>query len=191
VSGGGGGSDFVTPSASGVVYEDGAGGAGGEDSVDVGQPGTVEILYAPASPASVLATAPAPAPANPSDANTTPRLHLTVYTHGGQGVINTHTLSVKASCGPVACALSAQAAILVPGLRKLPLLRGGLTSTPAGSVGRVSIGVPVALRRLLRRYLLGHPDTRIQVKLDVTATAGTAHETLGESLPMWTLRGFR
>jgi len=190
VSGGGGGSDYVAPTASGVIYEDGAGGAGGEDAADPGQPGSAEILYAPTSAAGAPAGS-SPAGQQPTGVKTLPGLHLTVYTHGGQGLINTHALTVKASCGPVACQMEARAAVHISGLSRRTILLGSTTSTAANSVGRVVIGVPVALRRLLRPYLLRHPRTRIQVALTVTAIAGASHETFAETLPMWTLRGFR
>jgi hypothetical protein len=191
VSGGGGGSDHVTPAAIGVSYEDGAGGAGGEDAADPGQPGSVEILYATATTPAVSPHSPSVTPEKSTSTQTTPALHLSVYTHGGQGLINTHALTVKASCGPVACTVHAQTAIHVPGLSGLPILLSSSTPLAADSVGRIAILVPTALRRLLRHYLLRHPRTRIKLKLSVTATAGASREALTETLPMWTLRGFR
>jgi hypothetical protein len=191
VSGGGGGSDYVTPAASGVSYEDGAGGAGGEDAADPAQPGSVEILYARATTPTASADIPSIGPEKSTGATTPSALHLSVYTHGGQGVINTHALTVKVSCGPVACDVHAQTTIHVPGLSHLPLLLSSSTPLAANSVGKVTILVPRALRRLLRHYLLRHPRTRIGVKLSVTAAAGASHETLDETLPIWTLRGFR
>ncbi len=196
VSGGGGGSDYVTPAASGVTYEDGAGGAGGEDAAEPGQPGSVEILYTVAAagappPETPPATSPPSAPPKANGAKAPAGLHLTLYTHGGQGVINSHALTVKANCGPVACTVRARTTIHVAGLPNLPILLSPNTPLAADSVGRFAISVPASLRRLLRHYLLRHRRARTRVSLTVTATAGTAREALSETLPMWTLRGFR
>jgi hypothetical protein len=192
VSGGGGGSDYVAPSATDVIYENGAGGPGGNDNSDPGQAGEVEILYTRA----VETSAPSgPSSTEPESAHPLPaHSHLTVYTHGGQGVINSHALTVKASCGPVACTIRASATLEVAGLGRLPVLMSLPTPIAASRLGRASVPVPKALRRKLRHYLLHHRDVRVEVQLTVTATTSSsdsAPETLAETLPMWTLPGFR
>jgi len=210
VSGGGGGSDYVSPSATAVGYDDGAGGAGGEDAEDPAQPGEIEIVYTkpPQAPGKVPAPGEVPAATGqPSAAGALPAValpaadhgerpspHLTVYTHGGQGVINAHALMIKASCGEVACSIQASATLQVRGLSHLPTLLSPATSIAASSVGRASVPVPKGLRRRLRHYLLHHRGTHVRVGLTVRATAnsvGNSRETLAETLPMWTLPGLR
>jgi hypothetical protein len=201
VSGGGGGSDYVSPSARAVGYDDGAGGAGGEDTADPAQPGEIEIVYAkpPEAPVEAPATAAQPSAASadpPPEAHHGERLspHLTVYTHGGQGVINAHVLTIKASCGGVACSVQARATLRVRGLSHLPTLLSPATTIAAFSVGRASVPVPRALRRRLRHYLLHHRGAHVRIELTVRATASSgasSRETLAETLPMWTLPGLR
>ena len=197
VSGGGGGSDYVTPSATGVGFNDGAGGAGGEDTADPAQPGEVEVIYSEPVEAPVTAGQTSSAAALQLPAahhGERPSPHLTVYTRGGQGVINARALTIKASCGGVACRLRAIATLHVRGLSHLPALLSPVTSIAASSVGKASLPVPKALRSRLRHYLLHHRGAHIRIELTVRATAssgGSSRETLAESLPMWTLPGLR
>jgi hypothetical protein len=203
VSGGGGGSDYVGYSATAVLYEDGAGGPGGEDNTDHGQAGELEILYSVAQPTpsvpSTAGLAPGvpstaePEPARPLPAHPgTPVSHLIVYTHGGQGVIDTHALIIKASCGQIACSVRVSATLEVPGLGRLPILVSRPTAIAASQVGRASVPVPKALRHRLRRYLMHHRRAQIEIQLTVTAAtgvSGSAPETFSEMLPTWTLPG--
>jgi hypothetical protein len=109
-------------------------------------------------------------------------------------VINAHALTIKASCGEVACSIQASATLQVRGLSHLPTLLSPATPVAADSVGRASVPVPKALRRRLRHYLLHHRGTHIGIKLTVRATAnsvGSSREMLAETLPMWTLPGLR
>jgi hypothetical protein len=118
--------------------------------------------------------------------------HLTVYTHGGQGVINSHGLKVKAGCGDVTCTVHVAAIVAVPGLRGLRTLVGASTAIPASRVGQISVPVPAGLRRRIRDYLLRHRNIRGEVHLAVTDVgASGATETVTETLPVWTLPGLR
>lgn len=196
VSGGGGGSDYVSPSASAVLYEDGAGGVGGEDTSYPAQPGEIEVLYAQ--------PAPAPAAGNPAETPSTAgsqaqpttqhRLHLTVYSHGGQGIINSHALTIKAGCADVACTAYATVTVHVAGMSAPRVLLSSPIPIAASAVGRLAVPVPKAVRRRLRHYLLHHRGARVDIQLAVTATASAgavSSETLAETLPMWTLPGLR
>jgi hypothetical protein len=195
VSAGGGGSDYVSPSAAAIHYEDGAGGVGGEDTAYPAQPGEIEILYAQPAQAPATASAAKSPPTGGAQAQpATHRLHLTVYSHGGQGIINSHALTIKASCADVACTARATMSIQVTGMSPLRVLLGSPTPIAASSVGRLPVPVPKALRHRLRHYLLHHRGARIEIQLTVTATASSgavSSEALTETLPIWTLPGLR
>jgi hypothetical protein len=196
VSAGGGGSDYVGPLASAVDYEDGAGGVGGEDTSDAAQPGEIEIIYAQPTQAPAAPTTQKTAPAGSPQVQTMPArsLHLTLYSHGGQGIINSHALTIKAGCADVSCTARATVTLHVTGMSRLGVLLGPPTPIAASSVGRLPVPVPKALRRRLRHYLLRHRGARVGIQLTVTASASSGYassETLAETLPMWTLPGLR
>jgi hypothetical protein len=145
-----------------------------------------------AGPAPAAAPIAPPAPSSPAPRSMPPSAHLTLYTRASQGLINSRHVYLVVGCGQVACATSASARVILPGLGHTVTLRGNANLAAGRRVQRVELGVPTRVRRLLRSYLRRHGGAQMQLKVTVIMIpAGTATQTASTTLRAWTLVGLR
>jgi hypothetical protein len=119
-----------------------------------------------------------------------PVADLTIYTRAPKGLINSRRFHVLAGCGGVACALSASARVILPGLGTTVTLHGAATLS-ANQVHAVSFAMPKRVRALLRGYLRHHRGEHMKLDVTVTMTAGSTRQSASALLGVWTLPGLR
>jgi hypothetical protein len=115
-----------------------------------------------------------------------------VITAGAQPLINAHDLQIKTACGGVSCLVTASVTLTLPNGHGTWHLQGTATTIAAGRKGAVLVPVPASLRRAVRAYLRHHPHYRPKITVTVSVlSGGYVTQTVTETLPVWTLRGFR
>lgn len=127
-----------------------------------------------------------------SPASSGPAPALSVLSKEAQPLINSHALSLGATCGPAACTASASGWVKLPGRHKILRLMPFTGPIPADGFGVLHLDVPRHVRRAVRHYLLRHPHYRVELHLTVATTVdGHASHTESLALPIWTYPGFR
>ncbi len=116
--------------------------------------------------------------------------HLTIYSKAPKGLINSNRFDLLVGCGEVACALSASARVILPGLGRAVILHGAADLT-ANQVNAVSFATPKRVRALLRGYLRHHRSERMKLAVTLTMTAAGSTLTASTALDVWTLPGLR
>jgi PKD domain len=126
----------------------------------------------------------------PADPHPAPVLDL--ITGQEQPLINSHALSLGATCGPAACTASVSGSVKLPGHRRALRVISYTGAIPAGGFRVLRLDVPRHLRRSVRRYLVHHPRYKVTLHLTVvTMVGGHASHTESLDLPIWTYPGFR
>jgi PKD domain len=126
----------------------------------------------------------------PADPHPAPLLEL--ITGQEQPLINSHALSLGATCGPASCTASVSGSVKLPGHHRALRVISYTGAIPAGGFRVLRLDVPRHLRRSVRRYLVHHPRYKVTLHLTVvTIVGGHALHTESLDLPIWTYPGFR
>jgi hypothetical protein len=153
---------------------------------------TLVIQAPPPSKQNAPASTPVDTPASTQPSSTSGSPVLQVLTKAPQPLINTHHLTVKATCGPATCTAVASGWVRLPGSYRVWRLRGSAAVVAANGFGTLRLPVPASLRHAVRGYLLGHPHYKVEIQLTVTLMVdGHASRSLNVELPIWTYPGFR
>ncbi|HTY95476.1 MAG TPA: Ig-like domain-containing protein, partial [Solirubrobacteraceae bacterium] len=169
----------------------------GEHGITASFSGSPDTVYRPStSPEYEITVQTAKAPpagsgtGKPGSGTTAATKPAVIPTHAPRGLIDVRSLKVVFGCGSSPCSGIAALTVTLGGhhwTMQSPLGRAG-----ADAHGTLTIPVPAALRRTLRKHLLHHPHSPPRAGLLVILTAsGSAPEASKVNLGVWTLKGFR